>query len=84
MVVVLIIGILVAIALPTFLGARTRAQNRAAQSNIRTALVAAKTMFSDTSSYAAADSSATGLVTVEPNLCYVAARVGHGATVCRA
>ena len=40
MVVVLIIGILIAIALPTFLGARTRAQNRAAQSDLRNALVA--------------------------------------------
>jgi type IV pilus assembly protein PilA len=83
MVVVLIIGILIAIALPTFLGARTRAQDRAAEANLRTALVAAKTMFSDNSSYAAADSSATGLVTVEPNLCYVAAAtvaVSSGAT----
>ena len=57
MVVVLIIGILIAIALPTFLGARTRAQNRAAQSDLRNALVAAKTMYTDNSSYAAADSS---------------------------
>ena len=73
MVVVLIIGILIAIALPTFLGARTRAQNRAAQSDLRNALVAAKTMYTDNSSYAAADSSATGLVTVEPALCYAAA-----------
>jgi type IV pilus assembly protein PilA len=73
MVVVLIIGILIAIALPTFLGARTRAQNRAAQSDLRNALVAAKTMYTDNSSYAAADSSATGLVTVEPSLCYAAA-----------
>ena len=83
MVVVLIIGILIAIALPTFLGARTRAQDRAAEANIRTGLVAAKTMFSDNSSYAAADSSGTGLVTVEPNLCYVAAgtaSVASGAT----
>jgi type IV pilus assembly protein PilA len=72
MVVVLIIGILIAIGLPTFLGARTRAQNRAAQSDLRNALVAAKTMYSDNSSYAAADSvSATGLATVEPTLCYV-------------
>ena len=38
MVVVLIIGILIAIALPTFLGARTRAQNRASQSSLRNAL----------------------------------------------
>ena len=54
MVVVLIIGILIAIALPTFLGARTRAQNRAAQSDLRNALVAAKTIYTDASSYAAA------------------------------
>jgi type IV pilus assembly protein PilA len=75
MVVVLIIGILIAIALPTFLGARTRAQNRAAQSDLRNALVAAKTMYTDTSTYAAADSTASGLITVEPSLTYVAAAV---------
>ena len=84
MVVVLIIGILIAIALPTFLGARTRAQNKAAQSDLRNALVAAKTMYTDSSTYAAADSvSATGLATVEPSLCYVAAgtaSVASGAT----
>ncbi len=49
MVVVLIIGILIAIALPTFLGARTRAQNRAAQSDLRNALVSAKTIYTDNS-----------------------------------
>ncbi len=47
MVVVLIIGILIAIALPTFLGARERAQNRAAQSSLRNALAAAKTAYTD-------------------------------------
>ena len=72
MVVVLIIGILIAIALPTFLGARTRAQNKAAESDLRNSLVAAKTMYTDNSTYAAADETATGLVTVEPALCYVA------------
>jgi type IV pilus assembly protein PilA len=72
MVVVLIIGILIAIALPTFLGARGRAQDRAAQSSLRNALVAAKTMYTDASSYATADdASATGLPTVEPSLTYV-------------
>ena len=40
MVVVLIIGILVAIALPTFLGARERAQSRVAQSSLRSHSVA--------------------------------------------
>jgi type IV pilus assembly protein PilA len=70
MVVVLIIGILIAIALPTFLGARTRAQNRAAQSDLRNALVAAKTMYTDTSSYAGATAAAGGLITVEPAIQY--------------
>jgi type IV pilus assembly protein PilA len=69
MVVVLIIGILVAIALPTFLGARTRAQNRAAQSDLRNALVAAKTLYTDDSSYASAD--AAGLGTVETAVDFV-------------
>ncbi len=55
MVVVLIIGILIAIALPTFLGARERAQNRAAQSSLRNALAAAKTSYTDTSDFSGAD-----------------------------
>jgi type IV pilus assembly protein PilA len=74
MVVVLIIAILIAIAIPTFLGARQRAQNRAAQSSLRNALTAAKTMYTDNSSYAAADNNTTtGLSTVEPSLTYEAA-----------
>lgn len=73
MVVVLIIAILLAIAIPTFLGARKRAQDRAAQSSLRNALTAAKTMYTDSSSYAAANENATtGLPTVEPSLTYVA------------
>ena len=54
MVVVLIIGVLVAIALPTFLGARNRAQDRAAQSSIRTALTAGRVVFSTDEDYSAA------------------------------
>ncbi len=75
MVVVLIIGILVAIALPTFLGARERAQNRAAQSSLRNALVAAKTAYTDTSDYTGADTSAE-LLAIEPSLTYNAAGGG--------
>jgi type IV pilus assembly protein PilA len=51
MVVVLIIGILVAIALPTFLGARKRAQDKAAESNLRNGMAAAKTFFTDQDVY---------------------------------
>jgi type IV pilus assembly protein PilA len=72
MVVVLIIGILIAIALPTFLGARERAQNRAAQSSLRNALAAAKTAYTDTSDFSEATEAATDLPAIEPSLDYVA------------
>jgi type IV pilus assembly protein PilA len=73
MVVVLIIGILIAIALPTFLGARERAQDRAAQSSLRNALVAAKTAYTDDGDYSNAvrGSATTGLTSIEPSLTYL-------------
>src|SRR5207253_6633761 len=45
----LIIAILIAIAIPTFLGAQNRARDRGAQSNLRNALTAAKTIATDNS-----------------------------------
>jgi len=70
MVVVLIIGILLAIAIPTFLGARDRANDRSAQSNLRNALTAEKTLYTDTQSYTdtATSTSIASLVAVEPSL----------------
>ena len=47
MVVMLIIAILLAIAVPTFLGARDRASDRAAQSNVRNAHVTELIIYSD-------------------------------------
>lgn len=47
MVVVLIIAVLLAIAVPSFLGARKRANDRAAQSNVRNANVAEMIVFTD-------------------------------------
>ena len=47
MVVVLIIAILIAIAIPTFLGAQDRARDRGAQSDLRNALTASKTLATD-------------------------------------
>ena len=67
MVVVLIIAILIAIAIPTFLGARKRAQDRAVQSNLRNALTAEKTYYTDKQVYTA---SATDLTAIEPSLSY--------------
>ena len=69
MVVVLIIGILVAIALPTFLGARTRAQDRAAESSVRNALSAGRVIFSDQEDYTLATLPA--LAGVEGSLTWV-------------
>jgi type IV pilus assembly protein PilA len=51
MVVVLIIAILIAIAIPTFLGLRRRAQDRAAQSDLRNGLTAAKAFYTDNETY---------------------------------
>jgi type IV pilus assembly protein PilA len=67
MVVVLIIGILIAIALPTFLGARERAQDRAAQSDLRNGLVAAKVHFTDNDTYTGFDAG-TVAEDIEPSL----------------
>ena len=71
MVVVLIIGILVAIALPTFLGARNRANDKAAQSGLRNAIAAAKVLFTDTDDYSSVTAGAGTLEGVEPSLSYV-------------
>ena len=70
MVVVLVIAILLAIAIPTFLGARERSQDRAAQSNLRNALTAAKVAFSNDGDYGNAEHS--DLTTIEPRLTYIA------------
>src|SRR5881397_1982111 len=67
MVVVLIIAILIAIAIPTFLGARKRAQDKQAQSNIRNALTAEKTFYVDTQIFT---ETAGDLTPIEPSLVY--------------
>ncbi len=66
MTVVLIIAILIAIALPTFLGARTRAQDTAAVSELRTGLAASKVFFTDGDTYTGFDTIAADKV--EPSL----------------
>ena len=65
MVVVLIIAILVAIAIPTFLGARSSAQDRAAQSNLRNALTAEKVFYVDNEVYT---NVVADLQAIEPSL----------------
>lgn len=55
MIVVLIIAILLAIAIPTFLGARDRASDRVAQSNLRNAHTNQRIWFADNTSSFTAD-----------------------------
>jgi type IV pilus assembly protein PilA len=71
MVVVGIIAILLAIAIPTFLASRGKAQDRSAQSSLRNAVTAAKTLFTDSNDYSAATD--TTLATAEPSLQFKAA-----------
>ena len=65
MVVVLIIAILVAIAIPTFLGQRKNAQDSAAKSNVRNALATEKAYFSVNQVFTA---TTADLAAIEPNL----------------
>ena len=55
MIVILIIGILVAIALPTYAGARTRAEDKAAESDLRTAVAASLTYYAELGDYTGFD-----------------------------
>jgi type IV pilus assembly protein PilA len=80
MVVLLVLGILLAIGLPVFLGARVRADERRTQAQLRTALIAGLTYWSDGGSFTgfganctaaadsctAADSAESALVWVGP------------------
>ena len=77
MVVVMIIAILLGIAIPAFLGARSRAQDTAAKSNLRNALGAAQTRFSDQQVFETTATIVPGLNSDEPSLKFV---VGDGAT----
>ncbi len=52
LVVIVIIGILLAIAVPSYLGFRARAQDTAAEANIRAAVPSAEAYFADHNSYA--------------------------------
>ena len=52
LVVIIIIGILLAIAIPSYMQFRNRANNSAAQANVRSAIPAVEAYFADNNSYA--------------------------------
>lgn len=73
MVVVLIIAVLVGIAVPAMFGAQKGAKGKAAQSNVRTALSAAKTMYTEAEAYWVTSDAETHdlLKSAEPSLGWV-------------
>ena len=70
MVVLLIIAILLAIAIPTFLGARNTANARSTQENLRNALTAEQTNYTSTQSFT------TDASSLEPSLTWVSSAAG--------
>ncbi len=74
MVVLLIMGILLAIAIPTFLGVTKGAHYKAAQSNLENALTAAKSYQGSNQSYSSLNT--TVMRSSEPSLTYTTGTVG--------
>ena len=69
MVVILIVAVLMLVALPTLLGARTRAYDRATQADIRNAFAAEKAYYTDTLTYTTNPATMTA---IEAAITYVA------------
>jgi prepilin-type N-terminal cleavage/methylation domain-containing protein len=69
MIVILIIAILIAIGLPTYLGARERAEDRAAEANLRSSLASAASWWAQIGSYSGFD--ATTARTDEPDISWI-------------
>ena len=68
LVVLVIIGILLAIAVPSYLGFKARAENRAAGSNVRAAVPAVEAFYADNNTYAGMTIAALKLIDQAVNL----------------
>ena len=87
MVVVMILAILIVMGLPTFLGVKARFQDRAAQTDLRNTVLAARILLhGHRYVHERQRLAAAGLVTIVPNMCYVAERrtlsVANGTVAC--
>lgn len=78
MVVVLIIAILLAIAIPTFLGARNAANARAAQSDLRNADTAEQTYWTNNQTWDTALTDTQGVTAIETALSWTTSPVAAG------
>jgi prepilin-type N-terminal cleavage/methylation domain-containing protein len=65
LVVLIIIGILLAIAVPSYLGFKDKANQTAAEANVRAAVPAAEGFYSDHSTYTGLDDATTGLASYD-------------------
>jgi len=72
MVVLLIMAILMAIAIPTFLGVKGSAQDRSAQSDLSNALISSKAFYSGGGSYSGSVAMVAALNSAEPELTFQA------------
>lgn len=77
MVVVLVIAVLLAVAIPTFLRARQVANDRAVQSNVRNALTATRIFYNESLEYSATPAD---MVDVEPSLTWTTTPLDSTAT----
>ena len=77
LVVIIIIAILAAIAIPTFLGQRQKAQDAAAKSLIRNGMTAMESDYVDTRDFSAA--SVASLTLIEPAIAWVQGAAGCSA-----
>ncbi len=75
LVVILIIGILAAIAIPSFINQRGKGQDAAAKSDVKTAQTAIETFYTDNQNYT---TDKAGLVAIEPALTSVNVTVTPG------
>jgi type IV pilus assembly protein PilA len=73
LVVIIIIAILAAIAIPTFLGQRSKAQDASSKSLVRNAMTAYESAYVDSRTYAPATVTAGVLGAIEPSITFVAA-----------
>ncbi len=78
LVVILIIGILAAIAIPSFLGQRDKANDSRAKADVRTAQTALETYYTDAQNYDNADLAA--LQAIEPSLSATVSVTASGQT----
>jgi type IV pilus assembly protein PilA len=78
MVVVVVIAVLIAMAVPAYAGARKRAEERATQSNIRTAFIAERTVYA-LNGTVSSDAAGT-LPDIEPSIHWVADATPTNAT----